>query len=138
MNTVYLPPSFGDAGALLAIIADPEKTAQRLEQLRQEAVKAAQANDEARELAKQAAADRKANEAALAELESAREGHAATLKRIADARLEQREAALAVNERQAADKMKSADAALAEANALKAKWEKRMEKLKAAQASLED
>jgi hypothetical protein len=134
----YLPPTYGDAGALLKIISDPEATKQRLEQLTAEATKAAIANDEARELAKQAAADRKANEAALAELESAREGHNATLKKIAAARLDEREAALAVNERQAADKMKSADAALAEANALKAKWEKRVEKLKAAQASLED
>ena len=141
MNSPYLPPAaYGDAAALLKIfreLGDPAAAQKRLDELSEQVATISRLNAETRELAKQAAADRAANEKLLDELASARESQAATLKRIQDARLDQREADLAVRERKVAESERVAAASLAEGNALKAKWQTRVEKLKAAQADVD-
>jgi hypothetical protein len=134
MNAAFLPPAYSEAHSLLKILADPAAAQKRLDELSEQAAKATQAQEESRALSKQIAADRAANEKLLSELARARSGQAATLKQIQDARLDQREAALAVRERKVAETEMNAADANAEANALKNKWQTRMDKLKAVQA----
>jgi hypothetical protein len=133
MNAAFLPPAYSDAHSLLKILADPAAAQKRLDELGELAATAGRLNAETSELAKQVAADRAANKKQLDELARAREGHAATLKLIADARLDQREATLKARESKVAEAEKNTAAALADAAALKSKWEKRMDRLKAVQ-----
>jgi len=137
MNANFLPPAYSDAHSLLKILADPSAAQKRLDELSEQAATAARLNAETQEQSKQAAADCVENKKLLAELASARAGHAATLKLIADARLDQREAALKAREFRVAEIEKNAAAALAEGTALKNKWQTRIDKLKAVQAEVD-
>jgi hypothetical protein len=134
MNNQYLPPHHSDAYTLLAVISDPAAAKKNLDELGTalQAIKQAEAG--AREAAKQAEMSRAENEKLIAELAIAERDNSAKLKLIAAARLDERESALAAREEKISRAETSAAAALANAAALKSKWEKRMDKLKAVQA----
>jgi hypothetical protein len=129
----YLPPEYTGAHTLLAIIADPAAAKKRLDELGNQVTSNTQTLIETRKLATEVAAHRAENLRLVSVLDKARAENDEQLRKIAAARLEEREAALEKRELEVAEHEREADARHAEATALMEIAKKRIDKVKALQ-----
>lgn len=137
----FLPPENAAAYALLAIIADPVATKKRLDELSEIRVAATKTYDEARAMQQAAAKDRDEIKKLVADradilqsINTERAANEKMLENIAAAKLPEREAALTARENALADAERQTATALADAKALKKKWQTKMDKFKEIQS----